>query len=83
MPVNFILYGKQDCHLCHEMKIQLERLIAMQDCTYQVIKIDGDPGMERLYGARVPVLTAGDTELCNFKLDESAVMAYLSKSSPN
>jgi hypothetical protein len=42
-----------------------------------VVDIDGDPGLEREYGIRIPVLKAGDVELSVYRLDEERVERYL------
>ena len=45
----------------------------------EVIDVDGDPRLEARYGERVPVLMAGDGELCHYHLDAAKVNEYLNK----
>ena len=40
------------------------------------IDIDRDPALTERYGARVPVLTGGDVELCHYFLDEARLRAW-------
>jgi thioredoxin reductase (NADPH) len=43
-----------------------------------IIDVDRDPALKRQYGEHVPVLVAGDTELCRHRLDPVKLTAYLS-----
>ena len=43
----------------------------------EVHDIDDDPELLRRYGSRVPVLLAGEVELCHHRLDPRAVSAWL------
>jgi hypothetical protein len=45
----------------------------------RVVDVDGDPGLERRHGARVPVLAHGERELCHHFLDRAAVTEFLGK----
>jgi thioredoxin reductase (NADPH) len=41
-----------------------------------VLDVDDDPELATRYGERVPVLLAGDTELCCHFLDEDRLREY-------
>ena len=71
------LFTRDNCHLCEEMLQELEPLLIASECECHLIKVAGDPELEQLYGARVPVLVGGGRELCQFKLDREAVKNYL------
>jgi thioredoxin reductase (NADPH) len=43
-----------------------------------IIDVDGDPALKAQYGEHVPVLVAGETELCRHRLDTAKLTAYLS-----
>jgi len=45
--------------------------------SWQEIDIDRDTALIRRYDARVPVLCHGDTEICHYFFDESALIAVL------
>ncbi|MBT8433403.1 MAG: glutaredoxin family protein [Gammaproteobacteria bacterium] len=45
--------------------------------SWREIDIDRDTGLIRRFDARVPVLCHGDTEICHFFFDESALIAVL------
>ena len=46
---------------------------------FEVIDVDGDTALDSRYGELVPVLAAGDIELCHYHLDIIKVNEYLSK----
>jgi hypothetical protein len=70
------LYSRGNCHLCEEMLEALRPLLAGK-AELDVVDIDGDPGLEREYGIRIPVLKAGDVELSVYRLDKDRVDRYL------
>ncbi len=43
----------------------------------RVVDIDSDPLLEEKYGERVPVLLAGEREICHYHLNSMALNAYL------
>ena len=49
----FILYQRDDCHLCD---LALALLAQVRAPEFDSVFIDGDPGLEARYGERVPVL---------------------------
>ena len=53
---NLILYTKHDCHLCDEMKVQIDRLRRHMAIELQIVDITGDIELERQHGEEVPVL---------------------------
>jgi hypothetical protein len=71
------LLGRAWCHLCDDMRNALRPLAAKQPFELEVVDIDGEPELERRYGEDIPVLLAGDTELCRHRLDAARVAEYL------
>jgi len=71
------LYSRTRCRPCEEMKEQLYELLQGSDCECHVLVVDGDPELEQRYGTRVPVLVAGNRELCQFRMDTAAVLSFL------
>jgi thioredoxin reductase (NADPH) len=72
----FTVLSRAYCHLCHELFAALEPLAGRYGWSIEVIDIDRFPELEARWGERVPVLLAGDTELCHYHLDENAVHAW-------
>lgn len=71
------LYLRRDCHLCAEMRTALERVRPRLGFALALVDVDGDPALAERYGHKVPVLTAGDFEICHYFLDEPELLAYL------
>jgi hypothetical protein len=71
------LYVRQDCHLCEEMRTELEPWRSRLGFNLQVVDISGDPALIARYGRKAPVLARGEDEICYYFLDESALQDYL------
>ncbi len=81
------LYGREECPLCDEMHRELDDLIAGlglepgSDITVTCIDIDNSPDLDSNLRNRlkwhIPVLSAGDTELCVHRLDHESVREFL------
>lgn len=69
------------CSLCTDMQAQLEALQAEFDFELLVLDVDADPELEAQYDELVPVLLAGETQLCHWHLDLAKVRAYLTNMS--
>ncbi len=71
------LYIRQDCHLCEEMRAELEPWRSRLNFDLQVIDIAADPALIARYGDKVPVLAHGEREICHYFLDESTLQNCL------
>lgn len=78
-PPTLIVYGRSYCHLCEEMIEALRSLQGLARFEFTVVDVDADPELERRHGEKVPVLMHGEHELCHYRLEPSAVTAYLAK----
>lgn len=74
---NLILYIRTDCHLCEEMRAELEPWRSRLGFNLQVVNISNDPTLITRYGDKVPVLAHGEHEICYYFLDESALQDCL------
>jgi thioredoxin reductase (NADPH) len=79
-PCRLTLYSRYGCHLCEDMLQALARLQPLLGLHYTVLDVDDDPELVKRYGDRVPVLLAGDTELCCHFLDEQRLREYCRRS---
>ena len=70
------VFARAGCHLCDDMVLELQRLKPALGFEYCVRDVDDDPVLVSQYGERVPVLVAGDTELCSYFLDEQGLREY-------
>ncbi len=73
------LLGRNGCHLCEDMRVALNIWAARFAFTVNEIDISGNPGLEVRYGWDIPVLLAGEREICRHYLDEPALQTWLSE----
>lgn len=78
-PVDLIVYGRKDCHLCHDMIAGLEQFRQQFGFDFTVVDIDTEKDLVSRYGERVPVLMGGGQEICHYHLDPAALSAYFSR----
>lgn len=76
-PVKLDLYGRTYCHLCADMERALQALQGTLGFTLDIHDVDSSAELESRFGELVPVLMAGDTEICHYFLDEEALRRYL------
>ena len=50
------VYSRHGCHLCENAVNILEGLREELEFTIEIIYIDGEPELEKLYGEQVPVI---------------------------
>jgi hypothetical protein len=70
------LYSRPECHLCEALLAELAPLLRAGD-TVETVDVDSTVALERRYGARIPVLAAGEVELSGYPLDRERVRRYL------
>jgi glutaredoxin len=71
------VYTRRGCHLCSDMMQALERLRPELGFQLLDVDIDSDPGLQSRYDTRVPVLAAGEVEICYYFLEEARLRAHL------
>lgn len=67
------------CHLCDDMRADLQLLLAASRATVELVDVDDDPVLEARWGDKVPVLLAGEQELCHHRLDRAALAQWLAR----
>ncbi|HVW65947.1 MAG TPA: glutaredoxin family protein [Nitrosospira sp.] len=78
--VSLTLYGRQHCHLCHEMIAALEELQARLPFRFDIVDIDRDEELRSRYNALVPVLVGNGEEICRYHLDQAALTRFMGRS---
>ena len=73
------VYSRLGCHLCDDMEKLLPDYVTEAGLTFDVIYIDDDTELEEKYGTLVPVLKAGEREICHYFLDVKALQQYISE----
>lgn len=71
------LYSRAYCHLCDDLLAAVRPLAERAGVAVEVVDVDGDERLEAAYGDKVPVLMAGEQEICHYHLDRAALDAYL------
>lgn len=71
------LLGRDGCHLCEDMKAALKPWAARFQFAVEEVDITGKPELEARYGWDIPVLRAGEAEICRHFLDGRALRAWL------
>ena len=64
-----VLYGKPGCHLCEEARAAVAEARARATFELEEVDITTDPGLNREYGERIPVLAVDGEELFEFHVD--------------
>ncbi|MDT3669029.1 MAG: glutaredoxin family protein [Aromatoleum sp.] len=72
----FAVMSREWCHLCHDLVDRLLPLAAELGWAVRVLDVDADPELEARWDELVPVVLAGDMELCRYHLDEAAIRVY-------
>ena len=67
------------CHLCDDMRADLQPLLGAARASLELVDVDGDPALEARWGDKVPVLLAGEQELCHHRLDRAALARWLAR----
>lgn len=77
-PVELVLYGRTDCHLCDVADAALRRTARRVALTVRHVDVDTDPELRDRYGARVPVVTTTDGRVvAEGKVSETRLRAGL------
>jgi len=73
------LYSRLGCHLCEDMEALLPPYLENTAISFEIVYIDKNDVLEQQYGTLVPVLKAGDKEICHYFLDIKALQQYISE----
>jgi len=72
------MYGRSGCHLCDDMRDALADLAGELQFSLETRDIDSNPTWHEQYGLKIPVLMAGEIEICHFHLDPVALRTHFS-----
>jgi len=79
--LEFIIYSRQECHLCDVMRNELESMDLVQTGSVTMVDIDQDPELARRFNDLVPVLFVNDIEICHHKLNKKRLLRILGSES--
>jgi glutaredoxin len=54
--IRLTLMSRPGCHLCEEMRREVDGLLAGEPHEWEVVDVDTDPELARRYGDSIPVL---------------------------
>jgi thioredoxin-like negative regulator of GroEL len=77
--IRLTLYGRRDCHLCHEMRAVVEAVVGERPgaVVIEEVDVDDDPALAARVGADVPVLLVNGREAFRHRLTADALRARL------
>jgi glutaredoxin len=67
--VTVTVYSRQGCHLCEIAEKTLQDLVEELTFTLEVLYIDGNAELEKLYGTEVPVIHINGEHHDFYKVD--------------
>jgi glutaredoxin len=71
------LYTRAGCHLCDEAKKVLDAAQSRAEFTLEVLDIDADPELRRLYDVEVPVIAIDGVKAFKYRLTETELLKKL------
>ena len=71
MNPRVIIYSRKNCHLCEVAKEVVESARNEAEFELEVVFIDGNPELEKLYGEEVPVTMINGRRHDYFKVDRA------------
>jgi thioredoxin-like negative regulator of GroEL len=54
--IRLTLFSRPGCHLCEELRRQVETILADVERQWEDVDVDSDPELARRYGESIPVL---------------------------
>jgi glutaredoxin len=73
------IYSRHGCHLCEDAEATLNGLKSELNFSIEVIYIDGDSNLEKLYGNEVPVIHIDGQHHDFYKVDPMRFRSSLEK----
>jgi glutaredoxin len=71
------LYGKPGCHLCEEARAEIARVREERGFELREVDVSLEPGLQREYGERIPVVAIDGEELLELHVDADELRRLL------
>ena len=68
---------RENCHLCHEAKEVLDRVIPDHDVQFEIVDVDSSPELASRYGHELPVLLLNGSKAAKLRVDEGRLRRRL------
>jgi hypothetical protein len=72
-PVRLRLLSRPGCHLCDQMRQEVDALLSERPREWEIVNIDLDPTLARLYGDLIPVLFVNQRLFARIRLPRLAL----------
>jgi glutaredoxin len=73
------LYGRADCHLCHEMRAVVDAVGRELRFELEEVDVDGDPALVAAYGEEIPVLLVNGRKAFKYRVTPGELRARLGR----
>jgi glutaredoxin len=73
------LYGRADCHLCHEMRAVVDAVSREMRFELEEVDVDGDPALAAAYGEEVPVLLVNGRKAFKYRVTPRELRGRLAR----
>ena len=77
MNTKVVIYSRVNCHLCEEAEKSVRELLTEIPFELEVIDINGDQELEKLYSEEVPVITINGDVHDYYKVDKQRLLKAL------
>ncbi len=71
------LLSRPGCHLCEEMRREVDALLADEPHTWEEVDVDSDPELAARYGNSIPILFVNDRLFAMIRLPRLAAALRL------
>lgn len=71
------LLSRPGCHLCVEMRRQVDTILADRPRTWEEVNVDSDPELARRYGDSIPILFVNGRLFAKVRLPRLALALRL------
>lgn len=72
-----VLLSASGCHLCHDLRAVIERVLPEYDAVLEERDVRADPEMNRRYALEIPVLLLDGQEVLRHRATEDVLRARL------
>ena len=77
MNTKVVIYSRVNCHLCEEAEKSVREVLSEIPFELEVIDINGDQELEKLYSEEVPVITINGDVHDYYKVDKQRLLKAL------
>ena len=81
--IRLTLYGRAECHLCHEMEVVVSGVLAERGragrVALETVDVDSDPALAARFGDRVPVLCVNGEPAFEVRVDPATLRDRLAR----